>query len=210
MSNTTVPIKPTNRNVLYMLWAGILVAILGGIGLATLTPGDPVAGFLGKNRKAPGVVETASGLQYKVLKPGSGTVTPTNADVALINYEGKLLNGETFDKSQQPTPLSPKDVVPGFGEALRLMKKGASYRFWIKPTLGYGGPRPAGAPPLEGKQAELAKQILVFDVDLIDFLPETVLRQRMQQMQMQQLQGGAPQGGAPGAGGPPPGAAPNP
>lgn len=205
MSNTTVPIKPTNRSVLYMLWAGILAAILGGIGLATLTPGDPVAGFLAKNRKAPGVVETASGLQYKILKPGSGTLTPTNADVALINYEGKLLNGETFDKSQQPTPLAPKDVVPGFGEALRLMKKGASYRFWIKPSLGYGAKRPDGAPPLEGKQAELAKQIMVFDVDLIDFLPETVLQQRMQQMQMQQMQGGAP-----GAGGPPPGTAPNP
>lgn len=202
MSTTTVPIKPTNRNVLYMLWAGILLAILGGVGLATLTPGDPVTSFLAKNRRAPGVVETASGLQYKIIKPGTGTETPTNADVALINYEGKLLSGETFDKSQQPTPLAPKDVVPGFGEALRLMKKGATYRFWIKPTLGYGGPRPEGAPPLEGKQAELAKQILVFDVDLIDFLPEVVLRQRMQQMQQQQLQGGAS--------GPPPGAVPNP
>lgn len=206
MSTTAVPIKPTNRNVLYMLWAGILVAILGGIGLATLTPGDPNLTFLAKNRRATGVVETASGLQYKIIKPGTGTLTPTNADVALINYEGKLLNGETFDKSQQPTPLAPKDVVPGFGEALRLMKKGASYRFWIKPTLGYGGPRPAGAPPLEGKQAELAKQVLVFDVELLDFLPETVLRERMQQMQQQQGPGGVP----PGAGAPPPGAVPTP
>lgn len=205
MSTTAVPIKPTNRNVLYMLWAGILVAILGGIGLATLTPGDPNLTFLAKNRRATGVVETASGLQYKIIKPGTGTLTPTNADVALINYEGKLLNGETFDKSQQPTPLAPKDVVPGFGEALRLMKKGASYRFWIKPTLGYGGPRPAEAPPLEGKQAELAKQVLVFDVELLDFLPETVLRERMQQMQ-QQAPGGLP----PGAGAPLPGAVPTP
>ena len=206
MSTTTVPIKPTNRSVLYMLWAGILIAILGGIGLATLTPGDPIVSFLAKNRRAPGVVETASGLQYKVIKPGTGTLMPTNADVALINYEGKLLNGETFDKSQQPTPLPVKGVVPGFGEALRLMKKGSSYRFWIKPSLGYGAKPPEGAPPPEGKAAELAKQVLEFDVELIDFLPETVLQQRMQQMQQQQQL----QGGAPGAGGPPPGAVPNP
>lgn len=202
MSTTAVPIKPTNRNVLYMLWAGVAGAVIGGIGLATLTPGDPTLSFLAKNRRATGVVETASGLQYKVLKPGTGTLTPTNADVALINYEGKLLNGETFDKSQQPTPLSPKEVVPGFGEALRLMKKGASYRFWIKPTLGYGGPRPEGAPPLAGKQAELAKQVLVFDVELLDFLPESVLRERMQQMQQQQSQGGGAGGPQPGVGAP--------
>lgn len=194
MSTTAVPIKPTNRGVLYMLWTGVAGAVLGGIGLATLTPGDPTLSFLAKNRGETGVVETASGLQYRVLTPGTGTLTPTNADVALINYEGKLLSGETFDKSQQPTPLSPKEVVPGFGEALRLMKKGARYRFWIKPTLGYGGPRPAGAPPLEGKTAELAKQVLVFDVELIDFLPETVLRERMQQLQQQQGAGGPPAG----------------
>lgn len=203
MSTTAVPIKPTNRNVLYMLWAGILLAILGGIGLATLTPGDPALTFLAKNRRAAGVVETASGLQYKVIKPGTGTQSPTQDDVALINYEGKLLNGETFDKSAQPTPLPVKGVVPGFGEALRLMKKGASYRFWIKPSLGYGGPRPEGSPPLEGKAAELAKQVLVFDVELLDFLPESVLRARMQQMQSQ-----GPGGLPGGAGGPPPGAMP--
>lgn len=195
MTITAVPIQPTKRGVLYLLWAGVIAAVLGGIGLATLTPGDPIAGFLAKNRRAEGVIETASGLQYKVLKEGQGTITPTNADVTLIQYEGKLVDGSTFDKSVQPTPLSPRDVVPGFGEALRLMKKGAKYRFWIKPSLGYGAPRPAGAPPPEGKAAELAKQVLIFDVDLIDFLPEAVLRERLQQMQAQQGGGGA--GGAP-------------
>lgn len=198
MTITAVPIQPTKRGALYLLWAGVIAAVLSGIALATLTPGDPIASFLAKNRGAEGVVETASGLQYKIIKAGAGSITPTNADITLIQYEGKLLDGSTFDKSQQPTPLAPRDVVPGFGEALRLMQKGAKYRFWIKPSLGYGGPRPEGAPPLEGKAAELAKQILVFDVDLIDFLPEAVLRERMQQLQaQQQLPGGAPGAGAP-------------
>ena len=83
-------------------------------------------------------------------------------------------------------------VVPGFSEAMKLMPKGAKHRIWIKPELGYGGPRPAGAPPLEGKAAELAKQVLTFDVEMIDFLPEAVVRQMQQQQMQQQMPGGAP------------------
>lgn len=179
MTVTAVPIPPTKRSLLYMLWAGIIIAVLGGIALAALAPTD----FLTANGRRKGVVTTASGLQYQVLKAGQGEQRPTDADIVLINYEGKLLNGQVFDKSQQPTPLSPRQVIPGFGEALKLMQKGGKYRIWIKPSLGYGdkaaGPIPANA-------------TLVFDIDVLDFLPETVLRQRMQQMQaLQGLQGGA-------------------
>lgn len=201
MSTTAVPIPPTPRGILYLLWAGIIAAIAGGIALASFQEGDPSTRLLSANRRDAGVVETASGLQYKVLRPGTGEATPTDADIVLVMYEGKLPDGSTFDKSQEPATFSPRQVVPGFGEAVKLMKKGAKYRFWIKPALGYGAPRPAGAPPLEGKALELSKNVLIFDVDLIDFLPETVLRERMQQMQ--QLQGGAG-AGAPGAGAPPP------
>ncbi|URW76987.1 FKBP-type peptidyl-prolyl cis-trans isomerase [Sphingomonas donggukensis] len=141
----------------------------GGSGAATA--------FLVKNRYAEGVVQTASGLQYKVLTPGKGA-KPTDADVALITYVGKLTDGTTFDQSQQPTPLPVTGVVPGFSEALKLMPKGAKYRVWIKPELGYGdkasGPIPAGS-------------VLVFDIDLIDFLPESVVRQ------LQAQAAGAPQ-----------------
>ncbi len=98
---------------------------------------------------------------YKVVRQGQGGAHPTDADVALVNYEGKLLNGDTFDKSAQPTPMPVKSVVPGFSEALKLLTKGAKYRFWIKPSLAYGdkanGPIPANS-------------TLVFDVELLDFM----------------------------------------
>ena len=204
MSNVTaVPLQPTKRGLVLLVWIGVIAAILGAFALAAAAPGDPVAGLLTKNKRQKGVVETPSGLQYLVLTPAAGP-TPTDTDVALVNYEGKLPDGSTFDKSPQPTPMQITGVVPGFGEALKLMPKGAKYRFWIKPALGYGAPRPAGAPPVEGKQAELAKQVLIFDVEMVDFRSEEWIRQQQMMMQQQQQQGNAP--GAPGA--LPPGALP--
>lgn len=185
MSVTAVPIPPVKRRYLTYLVLGLLLAIAGAAALAWQAPSD----FLTTNGRKAGVVTTASGLQYKVLTPGSGA-KPTDSDVALINYVGKLPDGTVFDQSQQPTPMPVSGVVPGFSEVLKLMPKGAKYQVWIKPELGYGAPRPAGAPPLDGKAAELATQVLEFEVELLDFLPESVVRQ-MQMQQMQQMQGGA-------------------
>ena len=153
-------------------------------------PLSPEEAFLARNRKLRGVIQTASGVQYRVIKPATGA-HPTDTDVALINYEGKLTDGTTFDKSQRPTPMPVAGVVPGFSEAMKLMPKGSKYRFWIKPSLGYGdktsGPIPANS-------------VLVFDVEMLDFLPEAIVHQLQAQQQQQQM------GGA--AGGPAPGAAP--
>jgi len=150
--------------------------------------------FLSHNRGADkSVVETASGLQYKVLTPGKGP-KPTDSDVTLINYEGKLTDGTTFDKSEQPTPMPVKGVVPGFSEALKLMSKGGKYRLWIKPSLGYGATAKGPIP---------ANSVLVFDVELLEFIPEATLRQMQMQQQMMQQPGGAL---PPGAGAPPAGA----
>jgi hypothetical protein len=201
---TAVPLQPVKRGVLVYLWIGIMIAVIGAFLLAR--QGDS---FLARNSRATDVVTTASGLQYKVLTAGKGGPKPTDSDVALVNYEGKLLNGTTFDKSQQPTPMpvaaadektGRQGVVPGFSEALKLMSKGAKYRFWIKPSLAYGS-KAAGPIP--------ANSVLVFDLELLDFLPESVIRQM--QAQQQQMQGTIPPGagGIPGAGaipgGPPPG-----
>jgi hypothetical protein len=193
-SVTAVPIAPVKRRIIVYLAIGVLLALAAAAALAWQAPVD----FLTRNARAEGVVTTASGLQYKVLTAGQGPA-PTDTDVALVNYVGKLPDGSTFDQSQQPTPMPVSGVVPGFSEAMKLMPKGAKHRIWIKPELGYGAPRPEGAPPLDGKAAELAVQVLTFDVEMVDFLPEAVVRQ-MQAQQMQQMQGaGGMPGGAPGA-----------
>jgi hypothetical protein len=177
---TAVPIAPVKRGYVLWLIAGILAALVAATALAF--QGDD---FLTRNARAKGVVTTPSGLQYQVMSPGAGA-KPTDTDVALVNYEGKLLDGTTFDKSQQPTPFPVTGVVPGFSEGLKLMPKGAKYRFWIKPELGYGAETKG---PIPGNST------LVFEVELLDFLPEAVIRQLQQQQQMMG-------GGMPGAGGP--------
>lgn len=170
---TAVPLHPVKRRFLIYLWLGVALAAIAALALAR--QGND---FQTKNARASGVVTTASGLQYKVLAAGQASgAKPTDTDVALVNYEGKLLDGTSFDKSQRPTPMPVAAVVPGFSEALKLMPKGSRYRFWIKPSLGYGdkvtGPIPANS-------------TLVFDVELLDFLPASVLQQ------MQAAQGAPP------------------
>lgn len=191
---TAVPIPPVKRSYIVWLVIGIVAALVAATALAF--QGDD---FLTRNGRQKGVVTTASGLQYQVLSPGSGA-KPTDADVVLVNYEGKLLNGTTFDKSQQPTPFPVTGVVKGFSEGLKLMPKGAKYRFWIKPSLGYGA---------ETKGPIPGNSVLVFDVELLDFLPEAVIRQMQMQQQMGGAAGAAGASAVPGAEGVP-GAPPHP
>jgi FKBP-type peptidyl-prolyl cis-trans isomerase FkpA len=196
MSITAVPIRPVKRGFLIWLWIGIAAAVVLASLLAWKGTAAVVADrgtnaeFLAYNARQPGVIETTSGLQYRVLEAGEGEA-PTDDDLTLVNYEGKFRNGETFDKSEQPTPMSPKGVVPGFGEGLKLMPKGAKYRFWLKPELAYGAE--AQRDPRTGQDVIPADSLLVFDVEMVDFVPEAVVRQMQQQQMMMQ--------GAPGAGG---------
>ena len=205
MSITAVPLKPVKRSVLVYLWIGILVAVVAAVWLAFQTPIDPTTKFLAHNARAKGVVTTPSGLQYQVLTPGKGA-TPTDEDIALINYEGRLIDGTVFDKSPQPTPIpvvasdpatGRQGVISGFSEALKLMNKGAKYRVWIKPGLGYGEKDQGVIPP---------HSTLVFDLELLEFIPEATYRQIQQQQQMMQQQQGGAGGPLPGAGALPPGA----
>lgn len=114
------------------------------------TPGPD---FLVRNGAAKNVVTTPSGLQFFVVRsgPASGP-NPAGSDTVTFDYEGKLVTGETFDSSyERGTPLTgPIDgFVPGFTEALMLMRPGDEWIVWIPPALGYGdrasGPIPANS-----------------------------------------------------------------
>lgn len=107
--------------------------------------------FLEENKTKPGIIETASGLQYQVITEGTGE-NPTPEDVVEVHYTGKLLDGTVFDSSierGQPVKFPLNGVIPGWTEGVQLMKPGAKYIFWIPSELAYGdrgtGPIPGGA-----------------------------------------------------------------
>ena len=109
--------------------------------------------FLARNALAKGVVTTASGLQYYVLKSGPATgAHPAATDVVSFDYEGKLTDGTKFDSSfdrGEPLVGPANGFVPGFTEALTLMRPGDEWVVWIPPALGYGaedkGPIPGNS-----------------------------------------------------------------
>ena len=121
--------------------------------------------FLAENGKKPGVVTTASGLQYQVLTEGKGA-KPAATDTVRVHYKGTLLNGETFDSSydrNEPVQFVLNGVVPGWQEGLQLMPVGSKYKFWIPGKLGYGEQGTPGGPI--GPNATL-----VFEVELLDIV----------------------------------------
>jgi FKBP-type peptidyl-prolyl cis-trans isomerase FkpA len=191
MTVTAVPLRPIARGSVLKLWIAIAIMAAAAIGLAWVGTAGQVWS------------RTASGLQYQVVKEGQGP-HPTSSDVALLDYAGMLPDGTVFDttKGQQPRPfpLAPDATIKGFSEGIQLMRKGATYRFRIPPALAYGA---AGRPPAIPPNATL-----VFDVTLLEFLPEAqvramMLQQQMQQQQMMQQQGapGGPGGAPAGPGG---------
>ncbi|MFZ4767282.1 MAG: FKBP-type peptidyl-prolyl cis-trans isomerase [Roseimicrobium sp.] len=97
--------------------------------------------FLEDNAKKPGVISTASGLQYVVLTEGTGK-SPTAKDTVVVNYRGTLINGVEFDSSylagREPAEFPLKRVIKGWTEGLQLMKVGGRYRFFIPSNLAYG------------------------------------------------------------------------
>lgn len=119
------------------------------------------AKFLADNAKKAGVKTTASGLQYEVIKAGTGA-HPKASDVVTVHYKGTLTNGETFDSSyDRGEPISfPLDrVIPGWTEGVQLMTVGSKYKLYIPGSLGYGE---QGSPPKIGPN-----ETLVFEVELL-------------------------------------------
>lgn len=118
--------------------------------------------FLAKNKTAPGVTTTASGLQYKVNHEGSGK-KPKASDMVTVQYEGRLIDGTVFDstvqRNNQPATFPLNGVIPGWTEGLQLMSEGSDYTFYIPANLAYGEQSPTSAIP--------PNSVLIFNVKLI-------------------------------------------
>lgn len=121
------------------------------------------AAFLKEQEARKGVVKTDSGLMYEVIEAGeAGKEKPVATDKVTVHYEGKLINGDTFDSSVargEPASFALNQVIPGWTEGLQLMSVGSKYKFFIPSELAYGD---RGAGPKIGPH-----QTLVFDVELI-------------------------------------------
>ena len=118
------------------------------------------AAFLAANKTKPGVRTTASGLQYMVIRQGTGPV-PKPTDRVRVHYVGTLLDGTKFDSSYdrgEPAEFALNQVIPGWSEGVALMPVNSKYKFWIPSNLGYG---PNGQPPIG------ANATLVFEVELM-------------------------------------------
>lgn len=117
--------------------------------------------FLAENAKKDGVVVLESGLQYKILEAGTGAI-PAPENTVEVHYKGTLLDGSEFDSSFKrgvPAQFGVTQVIPGWVEALQLMKEGAKWELYVPAELAYG---PGGTGGLIGPN-----QTLIFEVELL-------------------------------------------
>ncbi|MEX2578512.1 MAG: FKBP-type peptidyl-prolyl cis-trans isomerase [Verrucomicrobiales bacterium] len=117
-----------------------------------------------KPQQPSGRQSTYSGLQYEVLRPGTGK-RPTTSDRVKVHYHGYLPDGTVFDSSVQrgqPAVFGLNQVIAGWREGIPLMREGAKYQFTVPPNLAYGA---GGMPPKIGPN-----QTLMFDVELFEVL----------------------------------------
>ena len=150
-----------------------LLAVIGVLALGACARHQPApdpsamaTAFLARNAGAPGIHITSSGLQYRILRSGPPDgLAPKGADEVKVNYEGKLLDGEVFDSSFErgtPAVLTVRGLIPGWTQALQMMRPGDEWQLFLPPALGYvakgAGPIPPGA-------------VLVFRIELIGVLP---------------------------------------
>ncbi|GIL22872.1 MAG: peptidyl-prolyl cis-trans isomerase [Bacteroidota bacterium] len=117
--------------------------------------------FLAENKTKPGVTETASGLQYKIITSGTGK-KPTANDRVTVHYAGKLLDGTSFDSSierGEPATFGVTEVIAGWTEALQLMREGDKWVLYLPSELAYGDQGAGGQIP--------PYSVLIFEVELI-------------------------------------------
>lgn len=117
--------------------------------------------FMAVNAKKPGVVTLPSGLQYKVIRQGTGRA-PGPRDTVTVNYRGTYIDGSELDNTYErgePAEFVANSVIPGWAEALQLMREGARWQIFIPPDLAYSTRGP------------MAHRTLIFDVELISVKP---------------------------------------
>ncbi|MCU0822200.1 MAG: FKBP-type peptidyl-prolyl cis-trans isomerase [Spirochaetes bacterium] len=151
-------LKPEEVQAAMMKMSEIMMKKQQATGSANLKTGDE---FLKKNKEKPGVVTTVSGLQYRIIKEGTGR-KPGKTDVVQVHYRGKLTNGTEFDSSyerKEPVKFPLDRVIPGWTEGIQLMKVGSQFEFVIPSNLAYGEQGAGDIPP---------NSVLVFEVELLD------------------------------------------
>lgn len=120
--------------------------------------------FLDENLKVDGVIEHKSGIQYKVIKEGTGP-NPEPNDNVQVHYKGTLIDGTKFDSSYdrgEPAVFPVSRVVPGFSQGLLLMNVGSTYQFFIPGHLGYGQGDGPGGP----------MAVMIFEVEMLNIIKE--------------------------------------
>ncbi|HET9811586.1 MAG TPA: FKBP-type peptidyl-prolyl cis-trans isomerase [Sphingomicrobium sp.] len=164
MSASTLAHPPRHGAALTKFWIAVLFVIAVGVGLAWLGAGS----LRGQT--------TDSGLFIRTVEPGTGPVI-TNADAVLIDYEGRLADGTLFDSSANhggPQAVAPAQTIPGFAEALTMMKKGGRYHVRIPSNLAYGSADQPGIP---------ANSDLEFDIHVVDVAPNAAAMAAARQAQ---------------------------
>ena len=169
-ADSNSPAKPSGGVVKWLVAATVIIAVVvlavwAGTRdqVAAVRPADMK--YLAENAKKPGVVTTASGLQYQVLRQGVGP-KPGRSDTVLVNYEGRLIDKTVFDSSyqrNQPAAFPLENVIPGWTEGVQLMPAGSKYRFVVPPSLGYGARGAGGVIP--------PGAVLEFDIELLAIRP---------------------------------------
>ena len=154
----------SDKSMKHILILTLALGLVAGCGVKeepAVVDNTPGGQFLAENAKKDGVKTTASGLQYLVIKSGTGA-TPKLTDGVKVHYHGTLINGTVFDSSVergQPISFPVGGVIPGWTEALQLMKVGDKWKLFIPAKLAYGEQSPSPAIP--------PNSVLIFEVELL-------------------------------------------
>jgi len=173
MSTASPSAAKGSAGVMRWLVALAVILIIVAIGVFAGTQSQVAAvrkddiNFMSENGKKPGVVTTGSGLQYEVLRTGTGP-KPVRADTVLVHYEGRLVDAAhtVFDSSYQrgqPAAFPLDQVIPGWTEGVQLMPTGSKYRFVVPPALAYGAKGAGGVIP--------PGAVLEFEIELLAIRP---------------------------------------